>query len=202
LIKFAFNSKKLTQNLSMLKNYSVAIEPSEEIISLVKSMKNLLAEKIGWFHSKNSVAHITIFEFKSSDTEIEIIKNKLSRICDGLAPVEVTLNQFGSYPSGAFYIAPNEDSKNNLIKLMKHIQQSFPTVKMQKSVDPHISIARKLNHEKIQMAYSVFKLIDEFFICNEVVLRKFDENIKQYRVIERFSLNNNSQAEEIQGTLF
>ena len=60
----------------MKKKYSVAIHPSEDIILLVKEMKKKLFDEVNWFHSKNSIAHITICEFEATDDEIEIIKNK------------------------------------------------------------------------------------------------------------------------------
>jgi 2'-5' RNA ligase len=86
----------------MEKQYSLAIYPPEATIVLIKSMKEQLATEVGWFHSKNSVGHITICEFKATDSAIEIIKSQISRLCDRLEPVEVCLNEFGSFPNGAF----------------------------------------------------------------------------------------------------
>ncbi|MFV7235662.1 MULTISPECIES: 2'-5' RNA ligase family protein [Flavobacterium] len=186
----------------MEKDYSVAIYPSEAIISLVKSMKEQLAKEVGWFHSKNSVGHITICEFKATDTEIEIIKNQLDRLCDTLQPVEVTLNGFGSYPNGAFFISPNAVSKNSLKPIMKRIQESLRVRNMKKNDDPHLSIARRLTPENLERAKALFTTIDVDFLCDSIVLRKFDENIKQFVVIDTFKFNNNPQPELIQGTLF
>lgn len=190
----------------MEKHYSVAIYPSEEVIALVKSMKEGLAKEVGWFHSKNSVVHITICEFKATDAAIEIIKNKLSSVCDTLKPVEVCLNEFGSYPNGAFFIAPDAASKNSLKPIMKpimkRIQESLHKLKMQKSDDPHLSIARRLTPKNLERAKNLFILIDVPFLCDSIVLRKFDENIKQFFVIDEFKFNNNPKPELIQGTLF
>jgi len=186
----------------MENQYSVAIYPSESVIALVKSMKLGLAKEVGWFHSKNSVGHITICEFKANDAEIEIIKNQLSSVCNTLKPVDVCLNEFGSYPNGAFFISPDKDSKNSLKPLMKKVQESLHNLNMQKSDDPHLSIARRLSPEKLEKAKSMFILIDVHFLCNSIVLRKFDENIKQFFVTDEFKFNNNSQPALIQGTLF
>ena len=95
----------------MQSRYSIVISPSENNIADVKAMKEALAREIGWYHSKNSLAHITINEFMASDSEIELIKKQLSRICEGLKPVAVCLNSLDTYPNGAFFIAPNEVSK-------------------------------------------------------------------------------------------
>ncbi|MGG7034245.1 MAG: 2'-5' RNA ligase family protein [Flavobacterium sp.] len=186
----------------MEKHYSLAIYPSESVIAMVKSMKEDLSKKIGWFHSKNSVGHITICEFKATDKEIEIIKNQLIRLCDPIIPFDVCLNEFGSYPNGAFFIAPDEDSKKSLIPLMKKFHESLRIRSMQKSTDPHLSIARKLNPEKLTTARNLFTEINISFLCDNVVLRKFDENIKQFFVTDSFDFNSNPNSELIQGTLF
>lgn len=185
----------------MTAKYSVAIYPSEEIITLVRSMKFQLAEAIGWFHSKNSTAHITVFEFKSPTKEIEIIKKQLTKLSDTLASFNVCFNKFGSYPNGAFYIAPDEDSKKNLKTVMKQFHQSIKIPNSQKSTDPHLSIARKLTSENIEIATSLYSKPSINFNCCEVVLRIFDENIKQFVVTDVFPFKGNEKT-SIQGTLF
>lgn len=186
----------------MEKNYSVVINPSEAVIALVKSMKEGLAKEVGWFHSKNSVGHITICLFKATDEALENIKNQLSSVCDTLEPVEICLNEFGSYPNGAFFISPDQDSKNSLKPIMKRIQESLQPLNMQKSDDPHLSIARRLNPEKLERAKSLFASIDIHFLCDRIVLRKFDEDIKQFFITDEFKFNNNTPRQPIQGTLF
>ncbi|TRX31207.1 2'-5' RNA ligase family protein [Flavobacterium sp. ZT3R18] len=186
----------------MEKLYSLVIHPPETILALVKSMKERLATEVGWFHSKNSVAHITICEFKATDTAIETIKNKISRLCDSLSPVEVRLNEFGAFPNGAFFIAPDSGSKNNLKLIMKRFHKSLRVHNMQKSDNPHLSIARRLSSENLIKANHLFTSIDLNFECDSVVLRQFDETIKQFFVTDSFEFKDNPQPELIQGTLF
>lgn len=99
----------------MEKTYSIAIIPPEPVIELIKSMKEQLAKEIGSFHGKNSVGHITICEFKANEATLEIVKNRLIKLCDGLEPVEVGLTGFNSFPNGAFFMEPDEISKKKLI---------------------------------------------------------------------------------------
>jgi 2'-5' RNA ligase len=186
----------------MEKLYSLVIHPSEAILVLVKSMKEQLAAEVGWFNSKNSVGHITISEFKATDAAIKTIKNQISRLCDNLAPVEVRLNEFGAFPNGAFFIAPDNDSKNNLKLIMKRFHKSLRVPNMQKSDSPHLSIARKLSPENLAKANNLFTSIDLNFVCGSVVLREFDENTKQFFATETFEFKDNPQPELIQGTLF
>jgi 2'-5' RNA ligase len=186
----------------MEKLYSLVIHPPEAILALVKSMKEELASKVGWFHSKNSVGHITICEFRATDAAIETIKNQISKLCDTLTPVEVYLNELGSFPNGAFFIAPDNDSKNNLKHIMKQFHKSLRIQNMLKSDNPHLSIARKLSPENLVQANHLFTSIDLNFVCDSVVLRQFDENIKQFFVTDAFEFKDNPQPKSIQGTLF
>ncbi|PWA08705.1 2'-5' RNA ligase family protein [Flavobacterium laiguense] len=186
----------------MEKLYSLVIHPPEAILILVKSMKEQLATEVGWFNSKNSVGHITICEFKATDAAIEKIKIQINRLCETLSPVEILLNEFGAFPNGAFFIAPDKDSKTNLKHIMKRFNQSLRIPNMLKSDNPHLSIARRLTPENLIKANHLFTTIDLNFVCDSVVLRQFDENIKQFFVTDTFEFKDNPQPRLIQGTLF
>ncbi|MBA0883481.1 2'-5' RNA ligase family protein [Flavobacterium undicola] len=187
----------------MQNRYSLVISPSEEIIALVKTMKNELAKEIGWFHSKNSLAHITINEFMASENEIKMIKKQLNTICESLKPVLVHLNAFDSYPNGAFFIAPDALSKIDLKQIMKHLNQSFRVKTLFKNNEPHLSIARQLSPEHIATSYRLFsKSIDLNFVCDSISLRLFNPNIKQFEIISHFEFKNNPKSTFEQGTLF
>jgi len=187
----------------MEKKYSVAIYPSQDVIDSVKTMKDYLKSKIDWYNSCNSVAHITICEFTIEESEIEKYKQKLFKICDTFTPFQVYLDHFGSYDNaGAFYIAPTEDSKNNLKSILKKTQETLKTLKLKKSDDPHMSIGRKLTPENLKIASQLFTTIEIDFSCKEIVLRELDPVKKQFFVIDTFSFNGNAQPEFIQGSLF
>ncbi|PJJ07301.1 2'-5' RNA ligase [Flavobacterium sp. 1] len=186
----------------MEKLYSLVIHPPEDILILVKSMKEQLANEVGWYNSKNSVGHITICEFKATETAIESIKKQISTLCDFLIPATVHLNGFGSFSNGAFFIAPDNDSKKDLKHIMKRFNKSLQIQDMKKSNSPHLSIARRLSPENLIKANQLFTAIDLHFVCDRVVLRQFDENIKQFFVTDTFPFNSNPQPETIQGTLF
>jgi len=186
----------------MEKTYSLVIHPSDDILILVKSMKEQLASEVGWFNSKNSVGHITICEFKATEKGLENIKNQINKICCKLSAVEVYLNEFGSFPNGAFFIAPDADSKKNLKHIMKQFNKTLLIPNMLKSDNPHLTIARRLKPENLIKANQMFNAIDLNFVCDSVILREFDENVKQFFVIDTFKFGNNPPPEIIQGTLF
>lgn len=188
--------------MSMTHRYSVVLHPAPEVIEKVREMKARLAATIGWFNSKNSVAHITINEFEADDSVIARITKQLTSLCDALDPTEVCLNAFGSYPNnGAFFIAPDEASKKNLKVIMKHINDTLQVTTTFKSSDPHLSIARRLPPEKIGIANSLFTNVAMHFVCDSVVLRKFNTERKQFEVVGTFMLHGNPTI-PIQGSLF
>lgn len=186
----------------MEKTYSLVIHPSEEILALIKSMKEQLAAEVGWFNSKNSVGHITICEFKATEKGLENIKNQIKKTCATLFAVDTHLNEFGSFPNGAFFIAPDTNSKKSLKRIMKQFHISLLLPNMLKSDNPHLSIARRLKPENLIKAKQMFTTVDLNFVCDSVVLREFDPKILQYFVIDTFEFGNNPQPEVIQGTLF
>lgn len=187
----------------MKKKYSVAIYPSQDIIDLVKTMKGYLKSKIEWYNSCNSTAHITICEFELDDSELEKLKQKLSQICDTFTPFQVYLDHFGAYEnSGAFFIAPNEESKIDLKNILKKTQETLKALKLKKSDDPHMSVGRKLTPENLKIASELFTTIDINFSCKEIVLRELDPIKKQFFVIDTFAFGSNPQPELIQGSLF
>ena len=182
--------------------YSLVIQPHEEILVLIKYMKEQLANEVGWYNSKNSVGHITICEFTATDEIIEIIKKKITQLCLPLHTVNVHLNKFDSFPNGAFFIAPDNESKMVLKHIMKHFNKSLRLHNMKKSDNPHLSIARRLSPENLEKANQFFNAIDLDFVCDSVVLRQFDQQKKQFFATDRFLFKNSPQEQFIQGNLF
>ncbi|RUT72361.1 2'-5' RNA ligase family protein [Flavobacterium cupreum] len=212
----------------MENKYSVVIQP-REIIDPVRTMKEDLGEKIGWFNSKNSLAHITIFEFTSEKSQLDKTIQKLFKVCDTFTPFYVNLDHFDSYDNGAFFIGVNENPKipaKSIIKrtpktstisnikkrktneelnlkiIMKKTQDSVGIKNIKKSTQPHVSIARKLTPENLKIASELFTIIDITFLCKEIILREFDPIKKQFFAIETFPFGSNPQPELIQGSLF
>ncbi|WP_284653458.1 2'-5' RNA ligase family protein [Flavobacterium terrisoli] len=172
--------------------YSVAIVPSEEIVVLVAHIKQELSEKIGWFNSKNSQAHITILEFEANEKDIEKITNPIKTLCDTLKPIEVSFNHYDAFPNGAFFIAPTDKSRIELKSIMKQVESVTKHVKnAYRSHEPHISIGRRLDEAKLKTAIETFTDINFSFECDAIALRVFNENRKQFAVIEKFPFNDN-----------
>jgi len=94
----------------------------------------------------------------------------------------------GSPYQKAFCLFPDESSKKVLIPIMKQFQKGKPFQPEGKSVDPHMSIARQLTPEQINVAVELFsnRSFDIKFICDNLAIRKFNPGIKQYEFYKRF----------------
>ncbi|RED22467.1 2'-5' RNA ligase [Flavobacterium cutihirudinis] len=185
----------------MKKTYSVVFY-SKALVEPVKELKDRLRIKIKWYNSCNSEAHITICEFEIDESQLDAIKQKLSQISDTFTPFQVVLNHFDSFPNaGAFFIGVTEESKKNLVPIMKKTHETFKSLK-HKSDIPHLSIGRRLTPENLKIASEIFTTIDLQFECNEIVLREFDPKVKQFFVIDSFPFGSNPEPELVQGSLF
>lgn len=188
------------KNIEMNK-YSVVFMPDLQTIEAVKQLKLLLADKIGWFNSKNSLAHFTIFEFLEEENQEDKFCLKLERIVSEIDSFKVKCDAFDWFDNGAFYIKPNTISSTKMTELMKQVlKESTQIKKTIINTNPHLSIARKLTPEKLQTAQELFTTIDLEFIVANLTLRKFDEKLKQFIVYKEFPLL--GKPKEIQGSLF
>jgi 2'-5' RNA ligase len=173
--------------------YSIAVCPPEEFVDAVSSMKKKLSEQIGWFNSKNSEAHITFNVFMADEGEIQTWENYLAGFCRSIQPFDISFFKTGTFPrNGAFYLDPEDRAKEHLIAVMKKFHQSAPYKIEKTSLDPHLSIARRLKPDQIKAAKELWP--DETFSlkfnCNNLAVRKFNNKMKQYAVEKRFDFGN------------
>lgn len=182
--------------------YSVVFHPSETVLEAVKELKEQLSTKIGWFPSKNSLAHATICEFDCELTTYENIKSRITNYCRYQIPFNVTFNAFGNYTNGAFFIAPNTESKTKMAEIMKEIPKQIQFPVSHKSSEPHISIGRQLTEVQLKIAYSLFEAVNLNFICEGITIRIFNPDKKQYDVLETIPFLSEIETEKEQLTLF
>lgn len=174
----------------MQNQYSIAIYPPLPIIEEVEGIKNELAAIIGWFNSKNSKGHITIGNFYADIKEVSKIKSALTTQCSSEPGLKLNFNHFESYPNGTFCILPDAGCRDSLKDLMKRIQQCITIKGSYKSTNPHITIGRKLDEDKLAIASKLFTKVGMNFYCDRIVLRMLDDKIKQYVVVDEFIFRN------------
>lgn len=185
----------------MKKLYSIAIYPPDDIMHLVKKLKELLSDYISWFPSKNSKAHITIIQFHADEKELYIIKSFLTDFCSKKSPFNICLENFKNYLNGAFFIALDKETKFTTRGFMKQLQKNFPMKSFFKSSDPHMSIARQLDQQDIRIANHLFQNLNAEFECDSIVLRVLNENKGQFDVLEVYYLKGDEGYSDEYGQL-
>lgn len=177
----------------MLNRYSIIIHPEDSIIELFKSYKDTLFSKIGWFGSRNSIAHITILEFEAAEIELPDVIEKLVKIGQKESSFDAVFDKV--IYSKTIFVSPNAQGKESFKKLFKNIRQKLNGENDKSSA--HLTIGRKLSPEQIENSKDLFSDVHFNFHCCQVALRKFNENIKQYEIIEIIPLSGEHPKEEI-----
>lgn len=168
---------------------SLAICLSQRETDAVANIKDDLCNHIGWFHSRNSAAHITVWEGFANEDQLKLIVAKVSEFTSFLSPVQVTFSSSQIGDNGAFFLIPEHIDKKRLVEMFKDMHKILPVKRINGSFGPHISIARGIEPDKIAIVrerFSGFSL-PLSFLCNEVCLRKHDGTSGQFVIIGRFS---------------
>ena len=175
--------------------------PDVQTIALIKEMKLNLSTKIGWFGSKNALAHFTIFECLENEQNEPQLFKILERVAAHIQPFEMTCDALNSFDNGAFYIQPNSNSTNMMANEMKYILEETNAIKKTiTNTTPHLTIGRRLNEEQLHQAKKLFQEIFVHFPVTHLTLRKFNDEKKQFDLYQHFPLL--GKPKEIQGSLF
>lgn len=171
------------------KKYWVGICPPMATEDHVGIFKKELEERIGWYSSANSKAHISFMEFFDEDGQLHMMEEYLSRFCKNIEPFNAVFDHFGRF-ARAYCLLPDDASRKLLANLMRQFHRGKPFAKEDSFDKPHISIGRKLSEEQIAVANDLFsaRLIRHGFQCNDLCIRKFNPVKKQYEVYKRFTL--------------
>ena len=183
--------------------YSLVIVPSLEGIEYVTKLKDELFNVIKWYNSRNSKAHLTIVEFTAKEDDLNEIIENIKEIASHEKPLHLKFNGVGNYSNGAVFLKPHGETKITLTALMIRIQKELAIKKSYNSKDPHISIGRKLSSENVEKALKIFKDVNLDFDCENLVLRKFNFEKKQYDIFSAdFKFLGKPPKQEAQQSLF
>jgi 2'-5' RNA ligase len=169
----------------LLQRYAVAISPPDTIIEQVRQLKEKLRSVIGWYKSVNALAHITFNVFQADDLMLSRWETYIAVFAAQQVPVSLQFSHTDSFPNGAFFLAPDETSALILNRMMKafHLQAPLPAMQ---SLIPHISIGRQLTPEYLSVARHLIREADIRFVCDNLVLRRFNKSRMQYDIYKRF----------------
>jgi 2'-5' RNA ligase len=178
-----------------ISNYSLAIMPFGAIAESVKRFKEKLKSEIGKsYGSWRAEAHISLDSFDADDACYPLVLAEYRRLVAKETPIEIAFSGFGHfdgfYPS--FHVKVTDDSKERIKTLYSRIRQGVnPQIRksyMRKwadeSKEPHMTIGRKLQPQWIEKAYALFPHFEEQYLCDQLVIRQFRTELKQYQVID------------------
>lgn len=169
--------------------YSVVIHPWEEVVEEIKAHKQKLHDVIGWYHSYNSLAHITINLFSGNEPTLKRWEEYTEYFVKYLKAFDVRFNKTGTFHNGAFFLAPDEESAAKLIPIMKAFLKSAPAYPHGKSTKPHISIGRQINPEQLATAKGLIKEVELKFVVDNLTIRKFNPERGQYDLHKEYKFH-------------
>lgn len=173
--------------MSVKAKYSLVFQPYEAELNYIKSIKYKLAEQIGWFSSKDALAHISIAEFEANDTELDSVVAYLTDFVLSENRQYLYFDQYASFPTlGTWFIKPTVPSKLYMQEICKSLWKDMPIPLTHLPAELHLTIARKLSQEQLQIAKDLLKQVDFDFLCDQLVLRKFDPQLRQYQPYAAF----------------
>lgn len=175
-----------TDNHARLLKCSVAVSPPDRVIEQVRQLKQKLRSNIGWYNSINALAHITFNVFQTNSETLTLWEAYMNHFAAQQSPVPLRFNRTGTFTGGAFFLAPDETSERILVEMMKAFHSDTPLPARQ-SVTPHISIGRRLTVYQLSVARKLIPEADIHFVCSDIVLRRFNEDLKQYDIYRRFN---------------
>lgn len=136
----------------------------------------------------NSWAHITFNVWESDEGTLGLWEDYTEQFAAIQYPVSLRFSRTGTFDRGVyspFFLAPDKNSEQALIEMMKAFHQKAPYPVYQ-SVKPHISIGRRLNPSQLATAQAVISEPDIRFVCSDLVLRQFNQKRGQYDICRRF----------------
>ena len=115
--------------------YSVVIYPEAKMIDQVADLKTQLANRIGWYASRNSIAHITVNEFMADRYELAFYIKQIEKFCYTQKQQKVGFDQLSlSKFSHAAVLLPDESSKPYLKDLLRRLRKQL------KTAIPHMAV--------------------------------------------------------------
>jgi len=189
----------------MIQKYSLAIQPNEPVLSTVKEMKQRLRRAIGHYGSANAAAHISLFEFKLEEKKYPIVSSYYKKVVAGLVPFHIMFEGFDYFPHSTdftFYVKLDECSSQTIVNHCKQIKKASPYLLINKYNSPHMSIGRKLTKEGLDTACALFTELNATDFCKTFVIRKFNNEKRQYDIEEEIPLLNDMHRTNTQLSLF
>lgn len=180
-----------------INEYLLVIKPQEELWQKIIKLKQEFAGKYQMPMAKYLKPHIALVNFMVLDMMEEKVVNRLQTISMGIAPFNIELKDFGSYPSHTVFI--NVVSKPPVQQIVKRLKDMQRLMKLNQENkphyidEPHIAIARKLKpwqYERGWLEYSNRQFTGRFIADNMLLLRRTAGEKTGFQIVKRFEFMN------------
>jgi 2'-5' RNA ligase len=176
----------------------------EEILRLRQDFHNTFETH----HKIKGRPSLALALFLQYETMEQKVVNMFQHVASFFAPLEIELQNFGSFPTHSIYIAVRENSAiytlaKDIRSNSKGILQVNKETKPMIMLTPHIGIVRKLKPEVYEQSWQKYKDLDfrGSFIASEMILLRRSTHDRKWQLVSRFSFQNRTLP-STQGTLF
>lgn len=178
---------------------SIVFQPCEKGVRFIAAIKERVRRLLNkWYPSCHSAAHVTICRMQVTQEQLQRVIDLLAQSMRYEHAQHIYFDSFSTYPnSGTFFIDPTLQSKAFLLqKMRKVIAETEKVTRVDKSKAPHLTISRGLDMENLREVkdQDEFKTLDFDFFCKGIVLRRFDEEKKQYVPFLEIPFGNESKS--------
>jgi len=189
--------------------YLLVLNPHEELRNKIMHVKQQFFDSYKASTALYGKPHITLVNFVQYEMLEERIVQHLKTVAMSYHPIKIELKDYGSFPSHTIYI--NITSKLPIQDLVKQIRtESQRIMKLNDDnkphfiLEPHLTIARKLQHEQYEKAWPEYsnKHFTGRFIADAMLLLKRRVGEMKYQIVQRFEFQNLLITTTKQGELF
>ena len=185
------------------------------ILSLPLALQNEVITLREDFHKSFDTHHkikgrpsLALALFLQYETMEEKISRMLQQVASFFPPLDITLKNFGSFPTHSIYIAVEINSTvYSLVKDIrtnsKGILQVNKETKPMIMVQPHIGIVRKLNPHIYEQSWQKYQdaTFSGFFVAKEMILLRRPSHEHKWQRVNTFEFQNRTLP-STQGKLF
>lgn len=177
--------------MSIVNQYSVAICPPKSFSDQIAAYKSLLSREIGWNSGKTSNAHIVLNVFRTDAQKLKVWKRYLRMQASRYNAFRINFDSYNYLKSNyAFFLEPDKDSYERIREIMLRFHDSAPLSAFTNS-NPHVSLGRRLNPEKIAKALALLPKEPISFRCDGLSIQKLDPQKGKYEIITKEFFNRN-----------
>ena len=185
------------------------------ILSLPVTLQNEVVTLREDFHKSFDTHHkikgrpsLALALFLQYETMEEKVVRMFQQVSSFFPPLDITLKNFGSFPTHSIYIAVDKNSAvHSLVKNIrtnsKGILQVNKETKPMIMLQPHIGIVRKLKPDIFDQSWQKYQdaTFSGFFVATEMILLRRTTHEHKWQLVSSFGFQNRTLP-STQGKLF